>query len=189
MEAAALRPGNQPMTDKTDDTGKGPSRPGDPPKRPYATIDLQATEVGRERGRPASGAQPRMIEADAQPSGTWAWLLAMWTVLAGGLAAVGRSTIGLARSNTFLSHLSAGVAGAALVLAASGVGWLLAGGRGESLPADLGKRLAVVEKALLQRPALPGMRGRGSPRSRRASPRSMSMCRQRRPRLPATWRR
>ena len=34
------------MTDKKDETGKGPAKPGDAPRRPYATIDLQATEVG-----------------------------------------------------------------------------------------------------------------------------------------------
>jgi hypothetical protein len=142
------------MTDKTDDTGKGPSRPGDPPKRPYATIDLQATEVGRERGQPAAEAWPK-AEAGAQSSSVWAGLLAAWGVLAAGLVAAGRWMIGLARSNTFLSHLSAGVAGAALVLVASALAWLLAGGGGERVPADLGKRLAVVEKALPQRSTLP----------------------------------
>ena len=49
------------MTDKKDETGKGPAKPGDAPRRPYATIDLQATEVAA-RTR-ATHPQPGQREA------------------------------------------------------------------------------------------------------------------------------
>ena len=37
------------MANPKDETGKGPARPGDTAagRRPYATLDLQATEVGQ----------------------------------------------------------------------------------------------------------------------------------------------
>ena len=37
------------MANPKDETGKGPPRPGDTAagRRPYATLDLQATEVGQ----------------------------------------------------------------------------------------------------------------------------------------------
>src|SRR5688500_8613013 len=119
------------MTDKTDETGKGPSGPGDPPKRPDATIDLQATEIGRGRSQAGPEPRPRLeAGAAARPPGALEGLLAIRAALAGGLAAAWRWTVGLVRGNTFLSHLTAGVAGAALVLAAGALAWLLAGAGG-----------------------------------------------------------
>jgi hypothetical protein len=58
-------------------------------------------------------------------------------------------------SNTFPSHAAAGVAGAALTLAVGGLLGVLARSGGERLAPDIAKRLATVEKTLLQRPALP----------------------------------
>jgi hypothetical protein len=135
------------MNDKTDETGKGPPRPGDAPKRPHATIDLQATEIGPEpRPRLGSGtAAPRPLDR----------LLAVRAALAGALAAAWRWTAGLVRSNAFLSRLWAGAAGVALVLAVGVLAWLLAGAGGERVDSDLRRRLVALEKALSQRPALP----------------------------------
>jgi hypothetical protein len=134
------------MTDKMDETGKGPPRPGEAPKRPYATIDVRGSEIGGGRGHarePDAAAWPqRLSEA--------------WTMLAGWLAMVRRGLRSLARNDAFLSHAGAGIAGAALALA---VGWvlsLLAPSQGtESLSSNLAARLAAVERTLAQQPALP----------------------------------
>jgi hypothetical protein len=150
---AAALPGFQPMTDKTDETGKGPYRPGEAPKRPYATIDLQATEIGGQRSQAGTagdarsetkGGTPRLPIADA--------LARAWTAFAGALRTAWGVGLRLARNHAFLSHAAAGVAGAALTLALTALLGLIGPG-GER---DLAKRLATVEKALQQRPALPG---------------------------------
>jgi hypothetical protein len=153
----ALWPGFLPMTDKTDETGKGPSGPGEAPKRPYATIDLQATEIGRARDQAtAAGRGKPDAEAAAQPPSAWNRLLMAGATAAGWLVAAGAWIFDRARRQTVLSHMAAGVAGAALTLAASALVWLLtAGAGGERVPPDLGKRLATIEKTLAQRPALP----------------------------------
>jgi hypothetical protein len=132
------------MTDKTDETGKGSYRPGDPPRRPSATIDVEATELGRER--------------DHQPGATGGSLPArLWVVTLGALASAWVLGRRLARDSAFPSHVAAGVAGAALTLATAGLVGLFGGGQGsERASSDVAKRLAVVEKALSQRPAVPG---------------------------------
>lgn len=133
------------MTDKMDETGKGPPRPGEAPKRPYATIDVRGSEIGRERGQ---AAQP----------GAAAWpqrLAEAWTALAGWLAAIHMGLRSLARNDAFLSHAVAGVAGAVLALAAGWALALLATQGPENLPPDLAARLAAVERTLAQQPALP----------------------------------
>src|SRR5262245_22901199 len=116
------------MTDKTDDTGKGHFRPGDAPKRPYATLDVEATEIGRERGQAGAPGRSRP-EAEggfgALPppkSDLWARLRAG---VAGALAAAWSLSLRLARNPTFPSHAAAGVAGAALTLAVAGLLGLL----------------------------------------------------------------
>jgi hypothetical protein len=135
------------MTDTMDETGKGPSRPGEVPKRPYATIDVHGAEIGRERGQPAQ----------APARAAWAqWLSAAWTMLASWLAVARAGLRQLARRHDFLSHAGAGVAGAVLTLAAAWLLGLLAAYQGsESVPSDLADRLAAVERTLAQRPALP----------------------------------
>jgi hypothetical protein len=146
------------MTDKTDETGKGPYRPGDAPKRPSATIDVAATEIGKERA--AAGA-PRGMRPESKggplPLPKPDALTRSWAVLTGMLFAAWSFGLSLARNNTFLSHAAAGAAGAVLTLAVTGLLGLLSGGSsGERVPIELGRRLAAVEKAQQQRPALPG---------------------------------
>ncbi len=142
------------MTDKTDETGKGPYRPGDAPKRPYATIDLQATEIGGQRSQTGTAGNARSeTKGGNLPLSVADMLARAWTAFAGALRTawgVGRR---LARNNAFLSHAAAGVAGAALTLALTGLLGLL--GLGVGGGRDLAKRLATVESALQQRPALP----------------------------------
>jgi hypothetical protein len=157
------------MTDKTDDTGKGPYRPGDAPKRPSATIDVEATEIGSERGGAGAhgdsrgdsrgGSRPEAKGGmGALPPPRPDLLARVWAGIGGALAAAWSLGLRLARNNTFLSHAAAGVAGAVLALAVTGLVWGLLGllgGRQVGESADLTKRLAAVEKALPQRPALP----------------------------------
>jgi hypothetical protein len=155
------------MTDKTDDIGKGHSRPGDAPRRPYATIDVKATELGRDGAQTPSPAGPKPERATAEPppyatstrawAGSWAsWL--SWAyraaALAGGLAAAGARMLQAVRGNAFLSHAAAGVAGATATLAVAGLLGLLAG-RQAAIPPDAARRLAALEKAAAQQSALP----------------------------------
>jgi hypothetical protein len=146
------------MTDKKDDTGKAAPRPGEGPRRPYATIDLQAKDVGAERGqRSAAGAAGAKADAraaataalpppDRKRPGAAAAQVAL-AALASGLRAVAAWSVRAARSNTFLSHVAAGVAGAVLTLAVGALAGLLAGDGGR-LPPEASKRLAAVEQAL-----------------------------------------
>jgi hypothetical protein len=158
------------MTDKTDDPGKGHPRPGDSPRRPHATLDLKATEVGRggsSQAAPPGGATggspggskpdpattalpppPSNARARLQRTGG-AWLAA----LAGGLAAAVAWAFRLIRSNAFLSHAAAGVAGAALTLAVAALLGLLPA-RQAGLAPDAARRLAALEQAARQ-PILP----------------------------------
>jgi hypothetical protein len=133
------------MTDKTNETGKGPYRPGDPPRRPHATIDVEATAAGRERGAADAPGASRSDLATRLGAGAAAALAAVWSL---GLR--------LARNSSFVSHAAAGVAGAALILAVGGALGLMDRGQGGGVPPDLVRRLAAVETALAQRPALPG---------------------------------
>src|SRR5262245_58671231 len=132
------------MTDKTDETGKGPLRPGDAPRRPYATIDLRATAGGRD-----SGASAAAGSAQPEARGTsrlWPapeWFAAAWTAVAGWLATARIRALGMARSNGFLSHAAAGVAGTVLTLAvASALGLFAGNQRGERASPDVAARLA-----------------------------------------------
>src|SRR5262245_40588465 len=138
------------MTDnKKDDPGKGPVWPSD--KRPHATIDVQATEVGGDKPKAAPGAgsalpPPQAAKPDAARS-----------TFAGRLAAAGELSRRAAGSNSFLSHVAAGVAGAVLTLIAAALFGLFpsSGGGDEPGSADLAKRLAALEQAARQRPATP----------------------------------
>lgn len=141
------------MTDKKDETGKGPGKAGDAPRRPYATIDLQATEVGGKDkgdaasgGKPASGSLPPPGASKGGPGGPG---------LAARLAAARGWSRTAARSNSFLSHIASGVAGGILVLAASALFGLLTGTGIERGPASPGveQRLAALEQVARQRTA------------------------------------
>jgi hypothetical protein len=145
------------MTDRKDDTGKAAPRPGDGSRRPYATIDLQAKEVGADRG-PAGAAGPGAAAGSAragsrpealpppgarQRSGAQA-------ALTRALRAARVWSLRAVRSRQFLSHVAAGVAGAALVLVASGLIGLIASGGGR-VPPEVSARIAAVEKAVEKR--------------------------------------
>jgi hypothetical protein len=141
------------MTDNTDETGKGRLRPGDAPRRPYATIDLKGTAVGKDGGPSVTlgAAKPEAKGAPWWPRP--AWLAAIWTAIAGWLTTVRIWALGIVRGNGLLSHAAAGVAGAVLTLAVGSALGLFAGGqRGERALPDIAARLAAVEKTL-QRPA------------------------------------
>ncbi len=143
------------MTDKKDETGKGPAKPGDVPRRPYATIDLQATEVGKDKGdasaargsaKPATGASalppPGGRKDDARSSG-----------LAVRLAAARAWSRRAAGSNTFLSHVAAGIVGAVLTLVAATLFGLASrdGIGGRQIGPNVEQRLATLEQTLRQR--------------------------------------
>ena len=133
------------MTDnKKDDPGKGPVWPSD--RRPHATIDAQATEIGG--GKPKAGAgsalpPPQAAKPDAARS-----------TFAGRLAAAGELSRRAAGSNSFLSHIAAGVAGAVLTLIAAALFGLFPPGDGGDTQgsSDIAKRLAALEQAARQRP-------------------------------------
>jgi hypothetical protein len=145
------------MTDKTDETGKGPHGPGEAPKRPYATIDLQATEIGakpRSQAAAPDHGKPQPKTA-ALPPPVPERLAGAWTALAGAVGVTWTWLLKVVRGDAFPSHAAAGVAGAALTLAVGGMLGVFARSSGERVAPDIAKRLATVEKALLQRPALP----------------------------------
>lgn len=131
------------MTDKADEKGKGAQSPGEGPRRPYATIDLKATEIG---GGERAGASP---SSGARHGSDFAKRLRV--VRRMGAAALG--------NNSFLSHVAAGVAGAVVTLA---VGALLglfftgSSGGGQAVPADVSRRLAAIEQKVAQPGAMPG---------------------------------
>jgi hypothetical protein len=118
------------MTDKADESGKGPNRPGDAPRRPHATIDLKATEVGGSRSKSGFRFADRLRV----------------------MRRLGGSALG---SNSFLSHVAAGVAGAILTLVVAGLFGLFSGSPTPSsgIPVDVGRRLAALEQKTAQLPA------------------------------------
>lgn len=105
------------MADPKDETGKGPPRPGDMAagRRPYATLDLQATEVGQtgkaDKAEGAAGGDPPKQPSDeAGPS------------IADRVRAAAARAAALAphfRPGPTLSHLGAGALGALIVVLAS----------------------------------------------------------------------
>jgi hypothetical protein len=102
------------MTDNADESGKGPNRPGDAPRRPHATIDLKATEVGGSRSKSGFRFADRLRV----------------------MRRLGGSALG---SNSFLSHVAAGVAGAILTLVVAGLFGLFSGSPSASsgVPTDV----------------------------------------------------
>ena len=112
-------PGDQErMANPKDETGKGPPRPGDTAagRRPYATLDLQATEVGQaakaetKAESAAGGEPPKQASDEAGPS------------VADRVRAAAAQAAALAphfRPGPTLSHLGAGALGALIVVLAS----------------------------------------------------------------------
>jgi hypothetical protein len=129
---------------KKDEPGKGPLWPSD--RRPHATIDAQATEVGGSgKGKPAAGsarpegAPPPPQSARPGPART-------------SLAELSRRTV---QSNTFLSHVAAGVAGAVLTLIMATLFGLFPPGGSEQASPEIAKKVAALETAMRQRAAAP----------------------------------
>jgi hypothetical protein len=149
------------MTDKKDEPGQGPAKPGDAPRRPYATIDLQATEVGgkdkSERPAASGSAKPAAGPSGLPPPGAGK-SDAGRSGLAARLAAARVWSRRATRSNTFLSHVAAGVAGAVLTLVAATLFGLVSGDGtgGRQIAPDIDQRLATLEQTLRQRTTTPG---------------------------------
>ena len=141
------------MTDKKDEIGKAAPAPGEGPRRPYATIDLQASEVGggdrNQRSAASGGARPD-ARAGALPPPDSKRPAGAQSALAGGLRAARTWSVKAAQSNNFLSHVAAGVAGAVLTLAAGALFGLFAD-RGGRLSPEVSNRFAAVEQALDKR--------------------------------------
>jgi hypothetical protein len=141
------------MTDKKDEIGKAAPRPGEGSRRPYATIDLQAREVGggeTNQGNAASGGARPDARTTALPPPDPNRPAGAGSALAGGLRAARTWSAKAARSNNFLSHLAAGIAGAVLTLAAGALFGLFAD-RGRPISPEVSKRLAAAEQALEKR--------------------------------------
>ena len=141
------------MTDRKDETGKGqgPGQSGEGSRRPYATIDLKATEVpgedktaGAAMGSETMGSQtgpegsqssfpPPNPEADteagAPPSDTET-----------------DTPRPVAQRTPFATHLAAGVTGGAVTLGAAALFGLLSSGDGQQVHPDVGKRIAALEQ-------------------------------------------
>ena len=138
------------MTDnKKDDPGKGPVWPGD--RRPHATIDVQATEVGGQDKAQSPG------EAQALPPPSPDSTGKDRSAFAERVATARAWSRKASESNTFLSHVAAGVAGAVLTLIVGALFGLFAAGNegGEQLAPDVAKRLAALEQNMRQRAAPP----------------------------------
>jgi hypothetical protein len=136
------------MTDKKDETGKGPAKPGEGPRRPYATLDLQATEVGGKdkTQRPSGSPKPDALPppgAGASDAGRSAFAARLAAARAWSRAAAG--------NNSFLSHVAAGVAGSVLTFAVSALFGLFTGtiDRGPPSP-EVAKRLSELEQTVRQ---------------------------------------
>jgi len=163
------------MANNKEEAGKGTPRPGDMPavKRPYATIDLTASEVeAAGKARPAASAAASAAAAatpgpkaeaksSAQPSGNGGPPHADKPGEPAG--AEGASELepleASARSSSLFTHLMAGAAGAILVFIAS---QFLTSSRPPAPPQELGdltRRLSDLENALGTRPGA-GLRAR-----------------------------
>jgi hypothetical protein len=151
------------MNDKKDDAGRGPARPGEAPRRPYATIDLQATEVGStakgdataSASAQAGGATKSQPRPQGLPPPGGAKPAGDTYRFSDRIKVAKRWSARAAQNNTFLSHVAAGVAGAVLTLAIAAVFGLFEGGGSDGTKStpDMAKRLAAVEQAVKQRPA------------------------------------
>jgi hypothetical protein len=132
------------MTDRKDEAGNGPGKPGEGPRRPYATIDLQATEVSAESNKPAAGDE----SPAAGPSEDEAARPSLGARLAGARDWA-RST---GQGSAVATHVGAGVAGGIVTLGAAALFGLLPSD-GQQVAPGAGKRIAALEDQLRQRPA------------------------------------
>ena len=150
------------MANGTDDKGPPPAGEGAGSKRPYATLDLKATEVG-SGGKPEPsgaggaakpGAGPAPGSTGKPPPSDWR------SGYAGVAAAANRIGERVRGAGSLASHAAAGAAGAILVLLA----YLLfaVGPTVDTAPAslDLTRRLADIENVVGTRPGASGLRGR-----------------------------
>lgn len=146
------------MTDKKDETGTGPAKPGDASRRPYATIDLQATEVGKDKSDAARGSAKPAMGASALPPPGSEKDDARSSTLSERLAAVRGWSRRAAGSNTFLSHVAAGIAGAVLTLVAATLFGHVSrdGSTGRQIAPNVEQRLVTLEQTLRQRTTTPG---------------------------------
>jgi hypothetical protein len=159
------------MANNKEEAGKGTPRPGDMPaaRRPYATIDVKATEVeSREpppgaasSARPAASAGGDAAKSEAKPAGGQG--KPAGAAGASATAAKPRplfASLGTRRGATrLLTHLSAGAVGALIVLAAA---QLMTPDRTPASAPEMGdvmRRLADLENVLGSRPNA-GMRAR-----------------------------
>jgi len=175
------------MADNSDETGKKNARPGEPPaaKRPFATLDLKATEVGEEgrsastreskptasaepaeKGEPKPEAKPTTPDPKG-PDPTSRAGPGPAKDTAASDAASASSLPGRTRS-PLLTHLAAGAVGALIVL---GFTYVLApqpqpvGSRAPEIGA-LTRRVTELEGVLGTRPGTAGLRARVEEMSR-----------------------
>lgn len=167
---------NQPMANNKEEAGKGTPRPGEMPgvKRPYATIDLTASEVesaGRDRS-PAAAASAASAagsgaRAETKSSSSAQQPKAGGSSQSGGPSSPGGSKAAGAvkvfgadlQSAPLLTHLAAGLAGGLIALTGA---YLLTPDRPSASPQELGdltRRTAELENALGTRPGA-GLRAR-----------------------------
>lgn len=155
------------MANNTDDTGKGPSRPGDLPggRRPYATIDVKATEID-SRG-PSTGGAASKASASAAAAASADPKTQAKPTLPKAAAGAYRAKVGAVLSSLrprgpslpMLTNLASGAVGAAIAL---GAVYLLLPERTPTRPpevSELTRRLADIENTLGTRPNT-GLRAR-----------------------------
>lgn len=175
------------MADDTDETGKKDARTGEAPaaKRPFATIDLKATELAGE-GQSASAGEPKPSASgsadkseprpETKPSAPGVKAAGPGSQGEAGRAKSATrggsdfmsSLAGQARSSPFLTHSAAGATGALIVLA---VTYALApdpAPRPAGAPevGELTRRVAELEGVLGTRPGAAGLRARVDEMSR-----------------------
>jgi len=145
------------MPDNKDDTGKGPSRPGDLPggRRPYATIDVKATEVEGAGASRASASAAASAKSEAKPQAKSPPPRSAGASMAAALAPLRQWSASL----PLLTNVAAGAVGAVLALLAA---YLLVPDR--ALPrapevSELTRRVADLEGSLGTRPNT-GLRAR-----------------------------
>ena len=160
------------MANNKEEAGKGTPRPGDMPaaKRPYATLDLTASEVDGGKGKaqpapagPTSSAGPSASKAgpssnQEKPAGPSADGASSGTDGMKDGTFARRLIAGVSFPSPLLTHLAAGAAGAFVVLL---LFQSMAPMRSSELPAvsDLTRRLTDIENALGTRPGV-GLRAR-----------------------------
>lgn len=160
------------MANNKEEAGKGTPRPGEMPgaRRPYATIDLTASEVeggAKDKARPAAssatstasepGAEAKSSSASPKDATKGGGGRTADSLGASMLAEASATLAGRMRSAPLLSHLAAGAAGALIVLFAAQLFT-----HASAPPQELGnltRRVVDLENALGTRPGA-GLRAR-----------------------------